>query len=95
MNSKMSYSSTEKELIYHVSNRISHRKFEYTAMDRSNLQTRYYNKVMRGGNRFMLHRIKKDHMIKLLLEEEFGKEAIKQYDDEVKDWNAYKWFCEN
>jgi hypothetical protein len=64
-------------------------------MDRKNLQTRYYNRVMRGGNRFMLHRIKKDHMIKLLLEEEFGKEALKRYNDEVKDWNAYKWFCEN
>lgn len=63
-------------------------------MDKKQLQTAYYNKVMRGGNKFMLHRIKKDHMIKLLLEEEFGKQALEDYNEEVKEWNSYKWYCE-
>lgn len=64
-------------------------------MDRKNLHNRYYLKVMRGGSRFLLGRIKKNHMIKLLLEEEFGKKAIAEYEAEVKEWNACKWYVEH
>ena len=77
----------------HIHNKISHRWFEYASMDRSNLSTRYYNRVMRGGSRFLLARIKKDQMIKLLLENEFGKQALKDYEDQVSEWKACEWYC--
>lgn len=77
----------------HIHNRISNQTLQYTIMDRRQLQTRYYNNVMRGGSRFLLHRIKKDHMIKLLLENEFGKAAVDEYNEQVKEWKACEWFC--
>ena len=79
----------------YIGNRISSRGLEYSLMGRAQLQSRYYNKVMRGGSRFMLHRLKKDQMMKLLLETEFGKKAMREYNEEVKEWNSYKWYCES
>lgn len=77
----------------HIHNKISNQCLQYALMDRKNLQTRYYNRVMRGGSRFLLHRLKKDQMIKMLLETEFGKTALKDYEEQVKEWKACEWFC--
>lgn len=73
---------------HHIHRRISARWFEYTVMDSKHLQTRYNNKVLQGGKSFF--RMSKDKMIALLLQEEFGVEALKDYLKQCADWDMHK-----
>lgn len=78
----------------HIHNRISSRALEYAVMDHKNLQTRYSNRVLRGG-KSLFFRMSKKKMIGILLETEFGKPAIKEYREQCREWDACKWFVED
>lgn len=82
------------DLLSYVGNRISHRAFEYSRAPLKDLRGKYANTRI-DVPRSLLMRAKRDNMIDGLLRDEFGNEAIDKYDDNVKEWNATKWFVES